>query len=384
MHSVSSSLDLVGTEAPFRGVISTISGISGLNSHRQIRATKVASVTTHFELLAVQTIALDPETPKSGDLVAVRVVSESATYGMLELPGGRLARIQAGDVIFGALGTRKALRGFDGVVPSSLTAGDRLHLLNMGGVMGICQGGYSEVGKPVELEFLGAIVGDGGPYNLRHRGIPTADILLPTVPVIAVGGACMNSGKTQVAIELIKHFSRDGYRVAAAKLSGVACLRDTLNMRDHGAYQTMSFLDCGLPSTVDEVNLAPVAKSILNELNRSAPDVIVVELGDGVIGCYNVDSILADPAIRASLSAFVYCAGDFVGAWGGIELMRDKNITIDVIAGACTDSAMGGEFIQRKFGVAAINALRQGKELYQAVSEKIVPKCAYDSMGRVQ
>ena len=67
----------------------------------------------------------------------------------------------------------------------------------------------------------------------------------------------MNSGKTYAATEIIKHLARAGLRVAAAKLAGVACLRDTLNMQDHGAIKTLSFLDCGLPSTVALTDLAP-------------------------------------------------------------------------------------------------------------------------------
>jgi len=55
----------------------------------------------------------------------------------------------------------------------------------------------------------------------------------------------MNSGKTYAATELIKQATRAGLRVAAAKLSGIACLRDTLNMADHGAIAIASFLDCG-------------------------------------------------------------------------------------------------------------------------------------------
>ena len=37
-----------------------------------------------------------------------------------------------------------------------------------------------------------------------------------------------------------------------------------------------------------------MAKSILNKLNESGPDLIVVELGDGIVGGYAVDSILQD------------------------------------------------------------------------------------------
>ena len=95
-----------------------------------------------------------------------------------------------------------------------------------------------------------------------------------------IAGTSMNSGKTYAATELIKQATRAGLRVAAGKLSGIACLRDTLNMADHGAVTTASFLDCGLPSTVEIADLAPSAKAIIARLNDAHPDLIVIELGE--------------------------------------------------------------------------------------------------------
>jgi molybdopterin-guanine dinucleotide biosynthesis protein len=132
----------------------------------------------------------------------------------------------------------------------------------------------------------------------------------------------MNSGKTVAATEIIKQAHHAGLRVAAGKLSGIAALRDTLNMQDHGAIATASFIDCGLPSTVDVENLAPVAKAILNHLDESNPDLIVVELGDGIIGGYKVESILHDDDIKRAADTFVFCASDYVGVIGGIEVLR--------------------------------------------------------------
>ena len=77
----------------------------------------------------------------------------------------------------------------------------------------------------------------------------------------------MNSGKTVAATEIVKQAHHAGLKVAGAKLSGVAALRDTINMQDSGAKWTASFLDCGLPSTVDHDDLPSVAKAILNHLN---------------------------------------------------------------------------------------------------------------------
>src|ERR671920_1389934 len=93
--------------------------------------------------------------------VVVRALTESATYGNLELASGRLAKINAGDVLAGALGSRRALKGFVGDVPEELSAGERLHLLNMGGVIGCCKGHHSSLSDAIEVEVLGFVVDEG-------------------------------------------------------------------------------------------------------------------------------------------------------------------------------------------------------------------------------
>src|SRR4029453_12233940 len=98
-----------------------------------------------------------------------------------------------------------------------------------------------------------------------------------------------------------------------------------------GAIATASFLDCGLPSTVGAGDLAPVAKAVVAKLNESSPDLIVLELGDGILGGYSVESIFDDAELRSATAALVFCASDYVGAWGGIELLRRRGIEIDVI-----------------------------------------------------
>jgi hypothetical protein len=181
----------------------------------------------------------------------------------------------------------------------------------------------------------------------------------------------MNSGKTYAATELIKQATRNGLRVAAAKLSGIACLRDTLNMADHGAIATASFLDCGLPSTVDAGDLAPMAKAVVSKLNESTPDLIVIELGDGILGGYSVESVFNDVELREATAAIVFCASDYVGAWGGIELFRRRGIEVALIAGSVTDSQMGEDYIEKEFGVAAANARRDGARLFKIIQSKL-------------
>jgi hypothetical protein len=142
-------------------------------------------------------------------------------------------------------------------------------------------------------------------------------------------------------------------------------------MADHGAIATASFLDCGLPSTVDIGDLAPTAKAIIARLNEVSPDLIVIELGDGILGGYSVDTVFVDAEIREATAALVFCASDYVGAWGGIELLRRRGVEVDVISGSVTDSRMGEDYIRDEFNVPAANARREGSALFELVKNKI-------------
>ncbi|MEJ7708895.1 MAG: hypothetical protein WKF84_03350 [Pyrinomonadaceae bacterium] len=279
----------------------------------------------------------------------------------------------------GVRGSRRALKRFVGDIPLTAQAGDHLHLLNMGGVIGQCTGHHSSLSDAIRVEILGFACDDTGRVlNITDAALPLRNSLpATTAPLVIVAGTCMNSGKTYAATELIRQATRVGMRVAAAKLSGVACLRDTPHMADHGAIATASFINCGLPSTVGVGDLAPVAKTIISQLSESAPDLIVIELGDGILGGYSVDSVFEDEELRHAMAALVFCASDYVGAWGGIELFKKRGIQVDVVAGSVTDSQMGEDYIEQEFGVPAGNARRDGLRLFKIVEAKIkLPKDA--------
>jgi hypothetical protein len=344
---------------------------------RTIDVDKIGSATSPLGLSRTLNVIDAQGAPRAGDVVVVRVLTDNATYNMLELPTGRLAKVNPGDVLVGVLGRRRALKGFVGDVPATLASGDELHLLSLGGVIGSCSGHHSSLNDAIKVKVIGLACDDEEVVrNIADVALPLRDTLGQTAPLVVIAGACMNSGKTYAATEIIQQGTRAGLRVAAAKLSGIACLRDTLNMADHGAIATASFLDCGLPSTVGAGDLAPVAKAIIGRLNESAPDLIVIELGDGILGGYSVESIFEDAELRAAMTALVFCASDYVGAWGGIELFRRRGINVDLVAGSVTDSQMGEDYIQDEFGVRAANARRNGPKLFEIIRDKFELKAS--------
>lgn len=323
---------------------------------------KIASSTRNARV--PREVLLSPEVPASdGTVVAVRVHGQKTTYNTLEDCHGRMIALNDGDIVAGVLGSRRALRGYAGVVPESVKAGDMLDILNLGGVIGRCTSVNLELGKPLKAEVLGAVLsfphlGErvGVPASIKTAAVPWAKTLDKSAPVVYVSGTCMNAGKTFACGEIIRWLDKKGYRVAAAKLTGVSLLRDTLSMMDRGAFHALSFNDAGVVSTSDAVSV-PVAKGLLNALNKEEPDCLVVELGDGILGEYGVQAILDDAELMGAASLHVLCANDPVAAWGAVELFKNRfKREVGVISGPATDNAVGKEFIEAKIGVRALNA----------------------------
>src|ERR1700704_103160 len=116
---------------------------------------KIGSATSPLGLKRTIAMCASAKSPAAGDVVIVRALTDSATYNMLELPSGRLAKINPGDVLVGVLGRRRALKGFVGDVPATVNSADELHLLNMGGVIGSCTGHHSSLSDAIQVEVIG-------------------------------------------------------------------------------------------------------------------------------------------------------------------------------------------------------------------------------------
>src|SRR6476660_3912859 len=170
-----------------------------------IEVDKIGSATSPLGLSRTIAVCPSAKLPLAGDVVVVRALTDSATYNMLELPTGRLAKVNPGDIMVGVLGRRRALKGFVGDVPERVKAGDELHLLNLGGVIGCCSGHHSSLNDAIKVEVIGlAQNGSAVTQNIADVGLPLRERVGPSAPLIVVAGACMNSGKTYAATEIIQ------------------------------------------------------------------------------------------------------------------------------------------------------------------------------------
>lgn len=322
---------------------------------------KIGSVTyniplTH-DIILTDTIKSEP-----GTIIVGKVLNEKSKYNELELTSGRMARVKKGDIVVGALGARAALQGFVGEIPDTVKVGDTIQILNMGGVMGICTSENMEyVGKPFDIEVLGSVA----EQNIQKHAVFTWEKTLPiSAPLILVTGTCMNSGKTAVCAELIKQLNFSGMKIAAAKLTGIGCIRDILLMEDYGAVKATNFVDGGMASTVGyDKDIAAMSNGALTYLNQANPDAIVIEFGDGVCGEYGVKEILKNIDIQKHTLLHIGCAHDPMGAWKLAEECEAIGIPLDIVSGPLTDNSTGKNFIKNELNLEAFNALQEAKQL---------------------
>jgi len=346
---------------------------------KTIIADKIASVAQDKALKRELRVSADIPC-EEGVLVAVEILNNKATYNKLELTSGRMAQVKRGDVIIGALGHRKALFGYSGHLPETLAPGDEIQVLNIGGVLGVCDSVNANFGQPFNAKVLGAvlefpILGEriGIPARAGAARLPEQLAELDThgVPVVALAGTCMDSGKTAAASAIVARLRHLGLTVDAFKATGVSLRRDILAMEDAGARNTSIFTDYGVVTTTAK-NGPAVTRKMMGELCANKPDVVVFELGDGILGAYGVDAILHDKVIADALSCLILCANDPVGATGGVDLLKSEfGLQADLVTGPATDNEVGRNIVKERLGVEAINAITNSTELGDAVAKML-------------
>jgi hypothetical protein len=339
---------------------------------------KIASVTQACGLSHEVRISADISCDE-GVVLVVEVMNNKSTYNTLELTSGRMAKVAKGDIVAGALGHRKALFGYSGHIPESLKPGDIVQMLNIGGVLGICDSATPDKGKPFDCKVLGAVL--TFPYLGERIGVPAmvgykkldynATLDARGVPVVALAGTCMEAGKTAAASAIIARMRHRGLTVDAFKATGVSLRRDILAFEDAGARRTMIFTDLGIVTTTAKVGPA-LTRTMLTEMSSGQPDVIVFELGDGLLGTYGVESILRETDIKSALTAVVLSANDPVAAWGGVKLLRERfGIEPCVVTGPATDNQVGVQIIREQMNVEAFNAISNPADLGDHIIDKL-------------
>ena len=275
--------------------------------------------------------------PQSGDIALARI-EKIGRNASLELPNGRRCSLHEEDLIAVVFGNRYATMQFEAYARRDA---DRCDLLSMGGVCGLVESKHAKAADPSKLRLIG-FLGDSDGHILRLRHFAVAPRLSTCQPhTIVVCGTSMDAGKTHTALSLIMGLRHQGFRVAAIKLTGTATGKDTWNLLDAGACVALDFVDGGFPSTYlcSAHELVALHHLLIANAAAQEPDYVVVEIADGLLQSETA-ALLQDSRFTRTVDAWVFAAGDPLGAAGGVRVLRKWGIEPVAISGVVSMSAL--------------------------------------------
>ncbi|TDI76358.1 MAG: hypothetical protein E2O84_03005, partial [Bacteroidetes bacterium] len=184
---------------------------------------------------------------EEGYCLAVEVLDDKLVYNQIETIGGEFVTACKGDLLVGVLGERMALKGYSGRVPRTVSPGDVLSILNMGGILGDCTSNHPDLGPALQVKVIGAVMvqrmGLTVHARIQDNALFPTDHLTASAPIVMVSGTAMNTGKTCAASHIIQGLTERGLNVVAGKATGASLMRDARTMEKHGATATASFTD---------------------------------------------------------------------------------------------------------------------------------------------
>lgn len=275
--------------------------------------------------------------PRVGD-VAVVEVETVRNHTAIHTADHKRLRLYPGDKLVGVFGNRYATDAYE----AEVRAADELHILTTAGMLGTVISRHRNTRLPTETRMLGYLADESGRrINLKSLRVQTViSGNLPAKVVLAVGTG-MNSGKTTTSTKLVKSLLRSGARVAACKLTGSVCHRDNFELRATSAPFVCDFSDYGFPSTYmcAKAELVDLFHTMTADCLQSHPDVIVMEIADGVLQ-RETQMILADEQIRRSVAGVVLAAPCSSSALFGVERVRQFGHHVIAVSGIISNAPL--------------------------------------------
>lgn len=278
--------------------------------------------------------------PGPGDVVLARVESVGQLL-RLESPTSRRQALFVGDEVIVAYGNRYAADNVLAEVPSDLGP---CELVAAGGMAGKVLASHDTLGRPTRLVPVGLLADADCRLNLRRFAPHALNEKAPaqvTPHVVAVLGTSMNSGKSTTAACFTRGLTSAGLRVAAGKITGTGAGGDPTLFQDAGAVKVLDFTDFGYASTfrLDFGHVRTLLASVVNALAGSAPQVIVIEIADGL---YQGETrqLLADPLLHSLVDTVMFAATDALGAVAGVAALRQSGLEPAAVTGTVTSSPL--------------------------------------------
>lgn len=304
----------------------TLSGAKWAYTTRRITPDRIARLST------------DVTRAEAGDLL----LAEVRTVGhhkAIQLASGRLSTLFPGDRLVLAVGARYAPDQF---LARAEIGSAACELAAAGGIAGRVEQRHDRIGPATALRPIALLAhADGEPVNLRDAAM-TLPSAAPAIPVIAVVGTSMNSGKTTTVAAIVRGLAASGLRVGAAKITGTGAFGDPNLYRDAGAAEVLDFTDAGFGTTfgLAVAQLERIGIGLAAALAERGCDTAVLEIADGLYQA-ETRALLGSAPVRAMLRGrLVFAATDAVSAAGGAAELAAMGLAPIAVSGLFTRSPL--------------------------------------------
>jgi hypothetical protein len=261
-----------------------------------------------------------------------------------------------GDEIAVVFGNRYAPDQFEAIVPDRM---EPCRLVAAGGVAARLLNSHGRMKRATRITPLGLLAdAEGNPLNLSSFRLAQPATINPEPLVVVVAGTSMNAGKTTACASLVKGLVRHGLQVAAAKITGTGAGSDYRSLVDAGADPVYDFLDAGYVSTyrIDRHDLVDIVMILGGHLAASNPDVIVLEVADGLLQ-RETARLFVTPEFTSWVDGVVFAANDALGAQAGVAWLAARQLPVIAITGVLTSSPLAMREAEAATGLPVFNTM---------------------------
>jgi len=112
-------------------------------------------------------------------------------------------------------------------------------------------------------------------------------------------------------------------------------------MNDAGASRYADFSYLGYPSTymLPEEDLLRIFNQLDLKYANNPKNFWIVELADGIIQ-RETRMLLESEQVRSRIHKLIFCASDAFGAIGGLNILKNLDLTPDALSGICSSSPL--------------------------------------------
>jgi hypothetical protein len=303
--------------------------------------------------------------PVPGDLALVRV-EKAGFHKQLTTADNRRMRLYPGAQFVGVFGNRYASDAYEAEVEGVKD----LSLLTGAGMIGTVKSKHGTMAEPTRISLVGFVRGRSAKrLNLKELFFKPTQSRRRPANLIYIVGSSMNSGKTTTAARLIRGLSDLGLKVVACKLTGSVSNHDPDELAAAAARKVIDFSDYGFASTYlcSKKNLIDLFHTMLADVADVAPDVVLMELADGLLQ-RETALLLTDPEIKQAGRGVVLSAAGSISALWGVQHLRRLDHRVIAVSGKFTSSPLAmREYSQHDSDVPVFSSAGNCSELAQRV-----------------